>query len=92
MSDAKRRDNKGRVLHVGEAQMEDGRYMYRYKDPYGKRKTVYSWRLTSGDPTPSGKRKEVSLREKIREIENNIKRGMYTTDMTVCELVEKYLA
>ena len=91
MSDAKRRDNKGRVLHVGEAQMEDGRYMYRYKDPYGKRKTVYSWRLTSGDPTPSGKRKEVSLREKIREIENNIKRGMYTTDMTVCELVEKYL-
>lgn len=24
MSDAKRRDNKGRVLHVGEAQMEDG--------------------------------------------------------------------
>ena len=33
----------------------------------------------------------VSLREKIREIENNIKRGMYTTDMTVCELVEKYL-
>ena len=39
MSDAKRRDNKGRVLHVGEAQMEDGRYMYRYKDPYGKRKT-----------------------------------------------------
>ena len=69
MSDAKRRDNKGRVLHVGEAQMEDGRYTYRYKDPYGKRKTVYSWRLTSGDPTPSGKRKEVSLREKIREIE-----------------------
>ena len=47
--------------------------------------------MTSGDPTPSGKRKVVSLREKIREIENNIKRGMYTTDMTVCELVEKYL-
>ena len=56
-----------------------------------KRKSVYSWQLTSGDPTPSGKRKVVSLREKIREIENNIKRGMYTTDMTVCELVEKYL-
>ena len=91
MSDAKRRDNKGRVLHVGEAQREDGRYMYRYKDPYGKRKTIYSWRLTSTDPTPSGMRKEASLREKIREIENNIKRGMYTTDMTVCELVDKYL-
>lgn len=91
MSDAKRSDNKGRVLHVGEAQREDGRYMYRYKDPYGKRKTIYSWRLTSTDPTPSGMRKEASLREKIREIENNIKRGMYTTDMTVCELVDKYL-
>ncbi len=91
MSDAKRRDNRGRILHVGEDQLEDGRYRYRYKDPYGKRKTVYSWRLTNGDSTPSGKHKEVSLREKIREIENNIKRGMYTTDMTVCELVEKYL-
>ena len=42
MSDAKRRDHKGRVLHVGEAQREDGRYMYRYKDPSGKRKTIIS--------------------------------------------------
>ena len=36
MNDAKRRDNKGRLLRTGESQREDGRYMYRYKDPYGK--------------------------------------------------------
>ncbi len=91
MSDAKRRDNKGRVLRLGETQSDDGRYAYRYKDPYGKRKAVYSWRLVSTDPTPAGKRKEASLREKVQVIEADMKRGMYTTDMTVCELVEKYL-
>lgn len=91
MSDTKRRDNKGRLLHVGESQREDGRYMYRYKDPYGKVKAVYSWRLTSSDSTPAGKRKTAPLREMIREIENEMKRGLYTTDMTVCELVDKYL-
>ena len=52
MNDAKRRDNKGRLLRTGESQRDDGRYMYRYKDPYGKVKTVYSWRLTSTDSTP----------------------------------------
>ena len=91
MNDAKRRDNKGRLLRTGESQRDDGRYMYRYKDPYGKVKTVYSWRLTSTDSTPAGKRKGAPLRDMIREIENDMKLGLYTTDMTVCELVDKYL-
>lgn len=30
MSNAKRRDNKGRVLQMGESQQDDGRYVYRY--------------------------------------------------------------
>ena len=38
MRDTKRRDNKGRVLHSGESQDVTGRYCYRYRDPFGKRK------------------------------------------------------
>ena len=30
MTDAKRKDNKGRVLRTGESQRKDGRYMYRW--------------------------------------------------------------
>ena len=56
MSNAKRRDNKGRVLPMGENQLDDGRYVYRYTNPYGQRKTVYSWRLTASDPMPAGRR------------------------------------
>ena len=63
MSNAKRRDNKGRVLQMGESQQDDGRFVYRYTNPLGQRKTVYSWRLTASDTTPSGRRYEKSLRE-----------------------------
>ena len=42
MSNTKRRDNKGRVLQMGENQLDDGRYAYRYTTPFGQRKTVYS--------------------------------------------------
>ena len=71
MSEAKRRDKKGRVLFMGEAQDSTGRYVYRYRTPFGQRKAVYSWRLTNADPTPAGKRKDKSLREKEKEIENS---------------------
>ena len=36
MSNAKRRDNKGRVLQMGEWQQDDGRYVYRYMTPFGQ--------------------------------------------------------
>ena len=49
----KRRDNKGRVLLNGEIQEESGRYRYRYIDILGKRREIYSWRLTEADPTPA---------------------------------------
>ena len=91
MSNAKRRDSKGRVLQMGENQLDDGRYVYRYTNPYGQRKTVYSWRLTASDPMPAGKRKDKSLREKIKEIEKNLRLEICCEDITVCELVEKYL-
>ena len=63
-----RRDNKGRKLATGESQDKDGRYRYKYNDSFGKRKSVYSWRLTESDPYPKGKRKDISLREKEKVI------------------------
>ena len=42
----KRRDNRNRILQVGEYQRADGRYRYRYIDENGQENNVYSWRLT----------------------------------------------
>lgn len=92
MSDTKRRDNKCRVLQMGEVQLDTGRYMYRYHTPFGQRKSVYSWRLTASDPTPAGRKQEKSLREKIKEIEKQLRLETFCEDITVCELIEKYIA
>ena len=45
MARAKRVDNKGRVLRVGESQNKDGRYCYKWTDSNGKRSTVYALTL-----------------------------------------------
>lgn len=40
---AARKDSKGRALRKGEFQRSsDGKYVYGYVDPYGKRKYIYS--------------------------------------------------
>lgn len=52
-----RRDHKNRRLWTGESQDKNGRYVYKYTNIFGKRKTLYSWRLTEADTTPQGKRK-----------------------------------
>lgn len=57
----KRRDSKGRILHTGESQRTDGKYLYKYVDAFGNTKYVYAWRLTPTDPTPKGKREKLSL-------------------------------
>ena len=64
----KRKDSKGRILRDGENQMKDGRYRYQYMDGRGKRCAVYSWKLVETDRTPPGKRDDISLREKIKQI------------------------
>lgn len=64
----KRRDNRNRILREGEYQRTDGRYRFRYIDEDGKEKNVYSWRLDKNDPTPKGKKREASLREKEKQI------------------------
>ena len=89
-----RKDSKGRRLATGESQDKDGRYRYKYNDVFGKRKSVYSWRLTESDPYPKGKRKDISLREKEKEVEKALRNAVVINggNMTVLELVQKYIS
>lgn len=93
MSDC-RRDNKGRKLRNGESQRSDGRYTYKYSDASGQLHYVYSWRLLNSDPIPAGKSADLSLREKEKKIQQDLLLGLlpYGANMTVLELVERYLA
>ena len=88
-----RKDNKGRKLMTGESQDKDGRYRYKYCDASGNRKSVYSWRLTESDPYPKGKRKDIALREKEKNVQKELNDGIIPDggNMTVLELVQKYI-
>ncbi len=88
-----RRDNKGRRLFSGESQRKDGKYEYKYLDVWGKRRTVYSWKLTPADRVPSGKRDDISLREKIKQIQKDLNSNIVPNggNLTVLELVQKYI-
>ena len=87
----KRRDNKNRILRSGESQRKDGRYAYKYTDTFGKVQFVYAWKLVPTDKTPAGKRDDISLREKKKEIQKDLDDGIDTIGkkMTVCELYAK---
>lgn len=88
-----RRDNKGRKLLNGESQRKDGMYEYKYLDNAGKRKSVYSWKLTASDPLPPGRKACVPLREKEKQIKKDLYEGLRYEggDITVLELVKKYV-
>ena len=90
----KRRDNRNRVLRNGESQRPDGRYQFKYQDNDGKVKFVYSWRLDKNDRTPAGKKRELSLREKEKQIEHDLFDHIVPNggNMTVLELVKKYVS
>ncbi len=94
MSDVIRRDSKGRKLWTGESQEKDGRYKYRYLDKSGERKSVYSWKLTESDAVPKGKRKDISLREKEKQIQKALDDYIMPNggNTTVLELIEKYIS
>ena len=89
---SKRRDDKGRVLQQGEWQEPSGRYRYKYTDSLGKRKILYSWRLTESDKMPEGRRADASLREKERKVQSLQMQGITGSKLTVIELVERYLS
>ena len=90
----KRRDSKNRILRNGESQRPDGRYRFKYKDVFGKDRDVYSWRLDEKDPTPKGKKHELSLREKEKQIERDFLDGVIPQGgkFTVLSLCEKYIS
>lgn len=86
---------KGRILRDNEMQRADGRYMYAYKDPTtGKRMYIYSWKLERNDKTPAGKKIDLSLREKEKLIEKDLRGGISykAGGVTVLELVERYIS
>lgn len=89
----KRKDNKGRILRDNEYQRKDGKYEYKYQY-LGKRCSVYSWRLVSTDRMPPGKRHEISLREKEKNIRRDMEDGIDTdraAKMTMNDLLAMYL-
>ena len=90
----KRRDNKNRVLRNGESQRPDGRYVYKYVDLLHKQHFLYSWKLEPTDKLPAGKKDDLSLREKIRQLQKDLDDGLDTerAAMTVLELVKRYIA
>lgn len=90
----KRRDNRNRILHNGESQRQDGRYAYKYKDINGETKFVYSWRLDKNDRAPAGTPRDLSLREKERQIQQDLFNQIVPNggNLTVLELVQKYLS
>ena len=75
----RRKDNKGKVLNKGETQRKDGTYMYRYYDAHKERKTIYAPTLNE-------------LRIKEKEINKDILQGIYTTDMTLNQMFDRYLS
>ena len=72
----KRKDRKGRILKDNEYQRKDGKYEFKYEDTDGERKSKYSWKLVPTDPTPPGKRQDLSLREKEKEIQQKLNSGL----------------
>ena len=89
----KRRDSKNRILRTGESQRKGGRYAYKYTDTFGKPQFVYAWKLVPTDKTPAGKRDDISLREKEKEIQKDLDDGIdpIGKQMTVCQLYAKQI-
>ena len=81
MAGKKRTDNKGRILRTGEMQRaEDNRYLYRYTDLSGKKRTIYALTL-------------LELREKEKQITHDLQDGIDGSkgDMTLNQLFQLYL-
>lgn len=48
--------------------------------------------MTQSDSVPAGKKHDLPLREKEKKIQRDLLQGISAEDMTVCELVDRYLA
>ena len=85
-------DSKRRVLRPGESVRADGKYQYKYHID-GKPHFVYSWKLEPTDKLPMGKKPCLSLRELEKQVNTDLDLLINIVDgqMTVCELVDRYL-
>ncbi len=91
----KRRDTKGRVLRNGEVQRPDGKYMFRYTDTSGIRRTVYSWKLVDTDRVPEGKRCDAALRDIEKTIQRDLDDKIKTHEaitVTVNQMYDRFMA
>ena len=90
----KRRDSKNRILRNGESQRKDGRYAYKYVDGNGQKCFLYSWKLEKTDKLPTGKRDDLSLREKIKLLQKDLDDEIVPRggEMTVYQLAKKYIS
>lgn len=86
-----RRDSKGRVLQKGEGVEKSGQFYYKYTDASGNRRILRSWRLTSADRTPKGKKDKPPLREQEKELRRLLDMGVVGSDMTVMENCQRYV-
>ena len=88
----KRKDNKGRILRDNEYQRKDGKYEYKYFFA-GQRKSIYSWKLVKTDKTPDGKKEELSLREKEKQLEHDLRDGIDSSkgNITLNQLFKMYM-
>ena len=84
----KQSDTLTSVMKQKLRELEESRYI----DEDGKEKNVYSWRLDKNDLTPRGKKRELSLREKEKQIQADLFDHIVTRggNYTVVELIEKY--
>lgn len=75
---ANRKDSKGRVLKTGEYQRANGTYEYKFKDSYGKRRSVYADNLKE-------------LREKEKEVQRDVEKGIRfeSRDITLREVLKQ---
>lgn len=89
----RRKDNKGRILKIGETQRADGKYQYRFTDAFGNRQCVYSWKLLPSDKMPPEKKEDLSLREKEKEIELKLLQGVnyVGSQMTLNDMFDRYI-
>lgn len=83
------RDTRGRVLKAGESQQKDGRYRFTYVGGDGKPHCLYSWKLEETDKLPAGKRPDIALRTKEKELKEHLEKGVEKLggNMKVIDLV-----
>lgn len=91
MSNMKRRDNKNRILRVGESQGKDGKYRFTFYEN-GKQKCFYSWKLERTDKVPYGKSDCEALRDMIADYNKKMELGLNysAANITVYELADTY--